>query len=112
MPPENTRRRNGSNAVTVTGNARPGAADERMVIFCPSARVPSTASTPESQVGQLPASARAAHTSSGLAAIVDVDSYDLMPPSGIGNSAVTVNRRLPTREVLSAPRARVATAAW
>src|SRR6476646_7794952 len=97
MPPENTSRRNGSNAVPFTGKARPGAADERMVIFCPSARVPSTASTPESQLGQLPASTSAAQTSSGLAAIVAVDSYDFMRPP-VGNRSVTVNRPLPSAE--------------
>jgi len=48
MPPDQTIRRPGTNSVTLTGNARPGAAFERTVMVLPGAMVPSTASTPES----------------------------------------------------------------
>jgi hypothetical protein len=39
----------GTNSVTFTGNARPGAAFDLTVTVAPGAIVPSTASTPESQ---------------------------------------------------------------
>jgi hypothetical protein len=74
MPPVNSSRDAGSNAVTRTGNARPGAASVRMRTVPPGAIAPSTAVTPESQEGQDRPSTSTLQTSSALAAIVAVDS--------------------------------------
>jgi hypothetical protein len=70
MPPVNTMRRGASRAVTFTGNARPGETSVRTVTFSPSAIRPSTAVTPESQVGQPAPSVSTAHTAAGGAPIV------------------------------------------
>jgi hypothetical protein len=48
IPPLQVIARGGSNAVTVTGNARPGLASETTLIFSRGAIVPSTRCTPES----------------------------------------------------------------
>jgi hypothetical protein len=71
-PPAEPQVSRGSNRVTLTGNARPDAACERILTVSFTAIRPSTASTPESQFGQLAPSLSTAHTASGLAAIVDV----------------------------------------
>lgn len=58
--------------MTFNGNARPGAACERMVTVSPGLIRPSTASTPESHWDQRCASQSTAHTWSGLADTVEV----------------------------------------
>ena len=71
MPPLNRSRAGGSNAVTFTGKARPGAAWLRIRTVPPAAIRPSTPSTPESQAAQPGPSLSTAHTASASAAITD-----------------------------------------
>ena len=75
MPPDQTIRRAGSNAVTSTGKERFGLAAETTVILLPGAIVPSTRTTPFSHSRVVPgASTRIDQIASGLAAISALDS--------------------------------------